>query len=472
MNYDKIYMNGAWVPSSGSDLIEVENPANEEIIGSVPASNEEDINEAVKSAKEAFSTWKESSIEERICYVEKILEEMRKVEDEMAQIISMELGCPLKFAKDAHVVPYLKDMKNFLSIAKDYKFEEDHGRYIVRKEPIGVIGALTPWNYPLGQILLKLTPALLAGNTLVLKPSKQTPLIAYKLTEAIHRAGLPKGVFNLVPGRGSEVGNILSKHEDVDMVSFTGSTDGGREVSKLAVDGIKKIALELGGKSPSVILKGADYNLAVKRTLSSIFMNVGQSCSAFSRLLVPREDKEKIEKMIVEKAKDFVFGDPSDPATMVGALASAKQFEKVKYYINKGLEEGAKLLIGEVPKKTKGYYVGPTVFTDVDNSMEIAQNEIFGPVLCLIAYDTVEEAIEIANDTVYGLSSAVFGPEKEAHEFANKIRAGEVSVNKGSSLLKAPFGGYKHSGVGREGGQFGFEEFLEIKAIFVYSPSS
>lgn len=467
MNYEKIYINGNWVASSGSDAIEVENPANKEIIAQVPASNEEDINLAVESAKNAFITWKETSIDERIVYVENILKEIEKIEDEMAETISKELGCPLTFAKNAHVIPYLKDMKNFLSIAKDYEFEEDHGRYIIRKEPIGVVGALTPWNYPLGQILVKITPALLAGNTIVLKPSKQTPLIAYKLTEAIDKARLPEGVFNLVPGRGSEVGNILSEHKDVDMVSFTGSTDGGREVSKLAVEGIKKIALELGGKSPSVILKGADYNLAIKRTLNSIFMNVGQSCSALSRLLVPREEKEKIEKMIVEKTKSYIFGDPNDSNTMVGALSSEKQFKKVKYYINKGLEEGAKLLIGEVPKESKGYYVGPTVFTDVENSMEIAQNEIFGPVLCVIPYDTVEEALEIANDTSFGLSSAVFGPEKEALEFANKIRAGEVSVNKGSSLLKAPFGGYKHSGVGREGGQLGFEEFLEIKAIFV-----
>lgn len=467
MNYEKIYINGDWIPSSGRDVIEVENPAREEIIGQVPASNEEDINLAVASAKKAFSTWKETSIDERIDYVEKILEELRNREDEMADTISKELGCPLKFARDAHVVPYLKDMENFLSLARDYDFEEDHGRYRIRKEPIGVVGALTPWNYPLGQILVKLAPALLAGNTIVLKPSKQTPLIAYKLTEAIDRVGLPRGVFNLVPGRGSEVGNILAKHEDVDMVSFTGSTQGGREVSKLAVEGIKKIALELGGKSPSVILKGADYNLALKKTLNSIFMNVGQSCSAFSRLLVPREEKEKIEEMIVEKAKSFVFGDPENPETMVGALASEKQFNKVKYYINKGLEEGANLLIGEVPEKTKGYYVGPTVFTNVDNSMEIAQNEIFGPVLCVIAYDSVEQALEIANDTKYGLSSAVFGPEKEALEFASKIRAGEVIVNKGSSLLKAPFGGYKHSGVGREGGELGFEEYLEIKAVFI-----
>ena len=467
MNYEKIYINGDWVKSLGKDIIEVENPATEEIIGSVPASREEDVNLAVKSAKDAFESWKDTSLDERIELVEKLVKELEIIQDEMAEVISKELGCPLKFAKKTHVVPYLEDMKNFISLAKDYKFEESYGDYIIRREPFGVVGALTPWNYPLGQILKKLTPALLAGNTIVLKPSKQTPLVAYKLTEAIHKSGFPNGVFNLTPGRGSEVGNVLSSHKDVDMITFTGSTDGGKEVSKLALDGVKKITLELGGKSPSIILRGADYGLAVTRTLSSIYMNTGQSCSAFSRLLVPRDEKEDIEQIIKEKTKKYIFGNPQDEATMIGPLSSEKQFEKVKYYINKGLEEGAELLIGEVPERSKGYYVGPTVFTNVDNSMEIAQNEIFGPVLSIIAYDNVEEAIEIANDNKYGLSSAVFGPEKEAMEVANQIRAGEVIVNKGYSTHRAPFGGYKYSGIGREGGKYGLEEFLEIKAIFI-----
>lgn len=468
MNYDKIYVDGKWIKSLADSRIDVENPANEEIIGSVPACNEEDINMAVKSAKKAFESWKRTSIDERIEHVENILKELEKIEDEMAEIISKELGCPLFFAKNTHVVPYLKDMKTYLSLAKDYSFEEEYDGYLVRKEPFGVVAALTPWNYPLGQILKKLSPALLAGNTIVLKPSKQTPLIAYKLAEAIDRSGLPRGVFNLTPGRGSEVGNVLSKHKDVNMVTFTGSTDGGREVSKLALDGVKNITLELGGKSPSVILKGADYDLAVKRTLNSIYMNVGQSCSALSRLLVPRDEKKKIEEMIVERTKDFKFGDPSKKQTKVGALASKKQFDKVKSYIEKGKKEGAKLLIGEVPEKNgKGYYVGPTVFTNVDNNMEIAQEEIFGPVLSLICYDNLDEALEIANHTKYGLSGAVFGPEEEALEFAMKIRAGEVMVNEGRSVHEAPFGGYKYSGIGREGGKYGLEEFLQVKAVFI-----
>lgn len=467
MYYEKIYVNGKWVKSFGHDMIEIENPANGEIIGRVPASTEEDVNMAVCSAKEAFQGWRETSLDERIHLLEKLLKELEASTDQMAEVISLELGCPFKFAKNTHVIPYLKDLEHYLALVKDYKFEESKGDYIIRREAFGVVAALTPWNYPLGQILKKLSPALLTGNTFVLKPSKQTPLVAYKLTEAIDRVGFPKGVFNLTPGRGSQVGNVLARHKDVDMVTFTGSTEGGREVSKLALDGIKKITLELGGKSPAIILKGADYDLAINKTLTSIYMNVGQSCSALSRLLIPRQDKAKIEQMIIEKTRGFVFGDPSHPQTMVGVLASQKQFDKVKGYIESGLREGAKLLIGEIPKESKGYYVGPTVFTNVDNSMEIAQNEIFGPVLSIICYDSLDEAICIANDTEFGLSSAVFGPEKEALQIAKQIRAGGVIINSGSSLHRAPFGGYKSSGIGREGGKFGLEEFLEVKSVFI-----
>lgn len=467
MNYEKIYINGNWISSNGSDTIDVENPANKEIIGRVPASNEEDINLAVKSAKEAFKSWQIISLDERINFVEDILKRLEDTEDEIAEVISLELGCTLRFAKQSHIIPYLEEMKNSISLIKDYKFETIHEEYIVRKEAVGVIGALTPWNYPLGQILKKVTPALLTGNTVVLKPSQNTPLSAYKLTEIIDKSGLPKGVFNLVPGRGSEIGNVLASHKDVDVLSFTGSTKGGIELSKLASETVKKLFLELGGKSPSIILKGADYNLALSKTLNSIYRNTGQSCSALSRLLVPRSEKERIEKMIVEMTKTFNFGNPMDPNTEMGPLSSKKQFDKVKYYIEKGLEEGAKLLVGSIPEESKGYYVGATVFTDVENYMEIAQNEIFGPVLCVIAYDDIEEAIEIANGTIYGLSSAVFGEEMEAIEVARKIKAGGVIMNTGSSLRKAPSGGYKHSGVGRTGGIYGLEEFLEVKSIFI-----
>lgn len=467
MNYDKLYINGEWVFPKSDEKIQVENPATKEIFQAVPAANEEDVNLAVAAAKEAFNTWQFTPLEERVSLVTKLLEELNQRVDDMAKIIVKELGCGFKFAKNFHVIPYLEDIENYLKIINDFNFEERYEDYIIYKEPVGVVAALTPWNYPLGQIIKKLSPALLAGNTMVLKPSQKTPLVSFFLTEAIDKAGFPKGVFNLVTGRGSEVGNILAQHKDVDMVTLTGSTKGGVEVAKLAADDIKRISLELGGKSASIILKDADYRLALSKTLDKMYFNTGQSCSAYSRLLVPRDKKEKIEKLIIEMTKDYKFGDPANPDTIIGPVASKQQFDKISYYIKKGIEEGAKLLIGEVPNESRGYYIGPTVFTDVDNGMEIAQNEIFGPVLSIIPYDTVEEAIEIANDSVYGLSGAVFGPEKEAFEVAKQIRTGTIVINSGSQLHKAPFGGFKHSGVGREGGKYGLEEFLEIKTLFI-----
>lgn len=467
MNYDKLYINGEWVKPHSKEIIEVENPANKKIIGSVPAADKEDVNLAVAAAKEAFKTWQFSSLDQRIELINKLLDELKLTVDLMAQTIVKELGCGISFAKSSHVIPYLDDIENHLKIIGDYKFEERHDDYIIFKEPVGVIGALTPWNYPLGQIIKKLTPALLAGNTIVLKPSQKTPLIAFLLTKAIDRANFPKGVFNLVSGRGSEVGNLLAKHKDIDMVTFTGSTKGGIEVSKLAAEDVKRVSLELGGKSAAIILKDADYRLALKKTLDKVYLNTGQSCSAYSRLLVPRGEKEVIEELIIEMTKEYKFGDPSDTDRVIGPVSSKKQFDKVSYYINKGIEEGAKLLLGEVPKESKGYFIGPTVFTDVTNDMEIAQNEIFGPVLSIIAYDTVEEAIEIANDSLYGLSGGVFGPEEKAFKVASKIRTGTIVINNGSQLHKAPFGGFKHSGIGREGGKYGLEEFLEIKTMFI-----
>lgn len=467
MNFDKLYINGEWVNPHSNEIIEVENPANKEIIGTVPAADEEDVNLAVAAAKEAFKTWQFSPMDERIRLINNLLNELKLRVDIMAEIIVKELGCGISFAKNSHVIPYLEDIENHLKIIGDYKFEERHDDYIIFKEPVGVIGALTPWNYPLGQIIKKLTPALLAGNTMVVKPSQKTPLIAFLLTEAMDKANFPKGVFNLVSGRGSDVGNLLARHKNIDMITFTGSTKGGIEVSKLAAEDVKRISLELGGKSAAIILKDADHRLALKKTLDKVYLNTGQSCSAYSRLLVPRDEKEEIENLILEMSKEYKFGDPSDSERVIGPVSSKKQFDKVNYYINKGIKEGAKLLLGEVPEESKGYFIDPTVFIDVRNDMEIAQNEIFGPVLCVIPYDTVEEAIEIANDSIYGLSGAVFGPEEKAFKVANKIRTGTIVINNGSQLHKAPFGGFKHSGIGREGGKYGLEEFLEIKTMFI-----
>lgn len=467
MDYTKIYVNGVWVEPNTKEFIDVENPATKENFAKIPDSDEVDVNKAVDAADEAFKTYQYSSMDDRIKYANQLIEELEKRVDEMAEIIVKELGCGFEFAKKTQVESYIKDAKNYINLMKNYEFEEIHDGFTVRKEPYGVIGALTPWNFPLGQITKKLFPAILTGNTIVLKPSKQTPLVAYHLTEAIHTTDLPKGVFNMVPGSGSHVGDLIGKNEKVRLLSFTGSTEGGVQVGKLAMEDVKSVTLELGGKSPSVVLKGADLELAVDTTLNRIYNNTGQSCSALSRLVIPTSLKDEVEELIKKKTPEFKFGDPADPDTIIGPLSSKKQFDKVKGYIEKGLAEGAKLLIGEVPEDdSKGYYVGPTVFTNVKNHMEIAQNEIFGPVLSIISYDNVEEAVEIANDVVFGLAAAVFGHEREAREVANQIKAGSIIVNDGSSGLGAPFGGFKHSGIGREGGIYGIEEFLQEKALF------
>lgn len=467
MDYKKIYINGEWVNPDTKEFIEVENPANKEILASIPRGNKNDVDKAVESAKKAFETWGYTELEERIRLMKNFVTELNKKADLMASIIYKELGCGQKFAKETHVMSYIKDVENFIRVIEEYSFEEEYDGFIVKKEPVGVVGALTPWNYPLGQITKKIVPALLTGNTVVLKPSQGTPLVAYHITQAIHDAGFPKGVFNMVTGAGKEVGNIISNHKDVDLISFTGSTDGGIEVAQEALKTVKKVALELGGKSPSIILKGADLNLALDASLSSIYLNTGQSCSALSRLIAPKEIKEELENMIIEKTKQFKFGDPEDKETVIGPLGSKRQFGKVKYYIEKGLEEGAKLIVGSVLKDDeKGYYVGPTVFTDVRNDMTIAQDEIFGPVLSIIYYDSLEEAIEIANDIQFGLYGAVFGPEEKAREVADRIRTGTVIINDGKRTHSAPFGGYKLSGIGREGGIWGIEEYLETKTIF------
>lgn len=467
MDFTKLYINGEWVEPNTREFIEVEDPANEEVIAKIPRGNKEDVNLAVESAEAAFETWQYTDIHTRIDLMERLVGELYKREDEIADTIVRELGRGRDFALNTHTRPYIKSIESFIQIAKEYNFEEEREGYILRKEPIGVVAALTPWNYPLGQITSKIVPGLLAGNTIVLKPSQNTPLAAYLLTDAIDKAGFPKGVFNLVTGAGGEVGNILIEHKDVNMVTFTGSTQSGAEVAQKSLKSIKRIVLELGGKSPSIILKGADKELAIRRTLNAVYNNTGQTCSAYTRLLVPEDEKEEIEKLVVEMTKTYPFGAPRESPKNIGPVVSKRQFQKVREYIQIGIEEGARLIYGEVPeKKGKGYYINPVVFSDVDNSMTIAQEEIFGPVLSIIPYKDKEEAIKIANDTVYGLAAAVFGPDKEARELANKIKAGNVSVNGGRGTYDSPFGGFKQSGLGREGGVFGLEEFLEIKAIF------
>lgn len=469
MNYEKLYINGEWVDSTSGEWIEIENPADKSIITKVPRGNEEDVNKAVAAAKKAFETWQYTKVEDRIALMEKVTKYLRANVDLLADTIVKELGCAYDFTYNVHVLDFVGEAENYVKNAKTYKFEKKLSGSIVRREPVGVVGGLTPWNFPLEQIVKKVVPALLAGNCVVLKPSQMTPLTAYVLTDAIDKAGFPKGTFNLITGRAGEVGNALALHEDVDMISFTGSTEGGREVAKLALINIKKLALELGGKSATILLKGADYEGGVKATIDTVFLNTGQTCNAFTRLLVPRSDLKQVEDIILKQSKNYKVGNPSDKTVNVGPLASQKQFDKVKSYIEIGVKEGARMIVGSIPADCKkGYYLDPVVFSDVENKMTIAQEEIFGPVLVVIPYETEEEAIEIANDSIYGLAGAVFGEtDEKAYEVAKKIRTGSIFVNNGVWDVNAPFGGYKQSGLGREGGIEGFEEFLEIKSIYI-----
>lgn len=467
MNFDKMYINGEWIKSDGKEWIEVENPATKKIIEKVPRGNQEDVDFAVKSAKEAFENWSNTPLEERISMVKALGDELKARTKDLTRYVMEELGRSEDYALNSHIIPYIDNIDDYINLTKEYEFEKEESNYYIRKEPYGVVVAITPWNYPFGQVTKKIIPALLTGNTVILKPSQYTPLVTYIIAEAVDKVGFPKGVFNLLIGRGSEVGDMLSKHQDVDLVTFTGSTSAGIKIGTQAMKDVKKVTLELGGKSPAIILKGADIDIALKKTLDSVYNNTGQTCIAFTRLLVPQEDKETIEKKVVEKTKEYSFGDPQTAYRMIGPVISKRQFDNITSYIKKGIEEGATLLFGEIPESDKtGYYIGPVVFTDVKNHMTIAQEEIFGPVLCIITYKDKEEAIKIANDTIFGLSAGVFGLEKEVKEVANKIKAGIVVTNTGEFNHNAPFGGYKHSGIGREGGKEGLEEFLQIKTIF------
>lgn len=463
----KLYIDGKWVDGSSGKYIDVENPGSETIIAKVPRGNEMDVNKAVEASRKAFKTWQFASLDERIKKMQTVVEGLKKRRNELIETITRELGSPYKVSRDVHVDPFILEAENYIQIAKAFVYEERLDEAIVRREPVGVVGGLTPWNFPLEQIVKKVVPALLAGNCVILKPSQMTPLTAYILTELIDKAGYPAGVYNLVTGRGSEVGDVLANHPHVDMLSFTGSTKAGVEVAKKAMNTVKKVALELGGKSATIILKGGDYKAAVKNTLETVYLNSGQTCNALTRLLVHETDKEWVEQLIIDETSHYRFGDVNDKEVDIATLASSKQFERVKEYIEMGLKEKAQMLLGEVPvKKSTGYYVKPVVFTDVTPDMNIAKEEIFGPVLVVLTYKNLEEAVDIANDSIYGLSGAVFGPEKEAQKIARMIRTGTLFVNEGEWDVSAPFGGYKQSGFGREGGKEGYSEFLEIKSIY------
>lgn len=463
----KNYLNGQWLEPKSQEYRDVINPSNGQVIGQVPYSNQGDVDKAVAAAKEAFPAWNQLAVEERAKYMQAFLEIIESKLDEFVDIIVGEFGCSRQFATQGHLPLTVNEIKAFLEIVKEYPFQEEKEGYRLVKEGYGVVACITPWNYPLNQIQRKVTPALLTGNTVVVKPATITPLTAILYAQAIDEAGFPPGVFNLLTGSGSEVGDYLAGHPDVDVISFTGSTEVGKGLYEKAATTVKKLVLELGGKSPLVYLKGGDLNSAVKRAMDTVINNQGQTCSALTRLIVPADELTNVEEAVKGYYENkVVIGDPNDPETTVGPLSSEQQFKTVMDYIQIGVDEGAEILIGGSALEDRKHYIEPTVFTKANNQMRIAREEIFGPVLTIIPYDTVEEAIEIANDSDYGLSGAVVGPEEQAIEVASQLRTGNIFVNNAGRNAKAPFGGYKESGLGRENGTYGLEDYLEVKAIF------
>ena len=469
LNRDKLFIGGQWVAPSSRETIDVHNAGTGEVMGKVPAGTEKDIDAAVAAARAAFEGWSRTPVEKRAEYLQKVSDGLKGRSDELAKTIAQEVGMPIKLAGRIQAGLPIANFANYAKLAPAFQFETRVGNSVVVREPVGVVGAITPWNYPLHQIALKVAPALAAGCTVVLKPSEIAPFNAFLLAEVMEAAGLPKGVFNLVTGYGPAVGEALVKHPQVDMISFTGSTRAGKRISEVGAQTVKRIALELGGKSPSVILEDADLAAAVKGTVNGCFLNSGQTCTALTRMLVPQSKYDEAAKLAVEAAKGFTLGDPLSEATRLGPLSSKMQLDRVRSYIQKGVAEGAEVLTGgaEQPEGVPGgYFVKPTVFGKVKNSMTIAQEEIFGPVLAIIPYKDEEEAVRIANDTPYGLAGAVWSKDDaRAQAVARRIRAGQVDVNGGAFNMNAPFGGFKQSGHGREAGTFGLEEFLEYKSL-------
>lgn len=471
-NYDKLYINGQWVASEGTSTIAVFDSTNEEVMANIPEGTANDVAKATAAAKQAFTTWSILPAEERAKYMNRIGDALGGRMDEIASVISRETGMAKNLSNIIQVGIPINSFKQAAAVAESFNYTKEIGSSLVVREPIGVVACITPWNYPLHQIAAKVAFAMAAGCTVVLKPSEVAPVDAFMLAEIIHEVGLPAGVFNLVTGTGPVVGEAMAASKDVDMVSFTGSTRAGRRVAQVGAETIKKVALELGGKSANIICDDLDeetFSKAVMAGVGKSMLNSGQTCSALTRMLVPRTRLAEAEKFAAMVATGMKVGDPFTEGVNLGPLASAAQRDRVQAYINKGIEEGATLIAGGpgVPEGCdKGYYVKPTVFSNVSNSMTIAQEEIFGPVLSMIPYDTIDEAVEIANDSDYGLAGAVFSADKDkAIAIARRMRTGQVEVNGGAFNPNAPFGGYKQSGVGRELGEFGFEEFLEIKSL-------
>jgi acyl-CoA reductase-like NAD-dependent aldehyde dehydrogenase len=465
----QLYIGGEWTAPAGEGTIEVVNASTEEVMGRIPEGTPEDVDRAVAAARAAFPAWSEVRPEQRAELCAAVSAKLQERQAEVAALIAGELGMPIKLAAPIQAGLPIMDFGSQPQLVGEVAWEERIGNSLVVREPVGVVGAITPWNYPLHQVAAKVAPAMTAGCTVVLKPSEVTPLSAFVLAEVFDEVGVPAGVFNLVTGYGPVVGEAIAAHPDVDMVSFTGSTRAGRRVSELASQTVKRVALELGGKSPNVILDDADLERAVVDGVQKCYLNSGQTCSALTRMLVPREKLEVAEQIAKAAAEAFPVGDPFDEGSALGPLVSEVQRERVRGYIRRGVEEGAKLVTGgEEPPEglDRGYYVRPTVFSEVTPDMTIAQEEIFGPVLAIMPYDDEDDAVAKANDTVYGLAGGVWaGDEERAKAVARRIRTGQVEINGGVFNPLAPFGGYKQSGHGRELGRHGLEEFLTVKSL-------
>ncbi|MGW0761520.1 aldehyde dehydrogenase family protein [Streptomyces sp. NPDC002814] len=457
--HDGMYIDGDWRPAAGQDAIEVVNPADEQVIGRVPAGGAEDVDTAVRAARAALPGWAATPPAERAARLTALRDVLVARKDEIAETVTAELGSPLKFSENVHAAVPIAVAGSYAELAATYAFEEKVGNSTVLHEPIGVVGAITPWNYPLHQIVAKVAPVLAAGCTVVLKPAEDTPLVAQLFAEAVHEAGVPAGVFNLVTGLGPVAGQALAEHPGVDLVSFTGSTAVGRQIGATAGAAVKKVALELGGKSANVILPSADLAKAVNVGVANVMSNSGQTCSAWTRMLVHREQYDEAVELAATAAAKY--------GERIGPVVSAKQQARVRGYIEKGVEEGARIVAGGAePPYEQGYFITPTVFADVTPDMTIAQEEIFGPVLSIIRYEDEDDALRIANGTVYGLAGAVWaGDASEAAAFARRMDTGQVDINGGRFNPRAPFGGYKQSGVGRELGAHGLAEYLQTKSL-------
>lgn len=467
---DKLFIDGAWVASTSSETIEVINPTTEKAIATIPDGTPADVDKAVQAAHRAFGPWAATSVEDRTKTLQLLLEGIQSRMDEITDTYVSEVGAmPTKLAKIVQAGLPAGVMQSYVQILSDFKFEETIGNSLVVREPIGVVGCITPWNYPLHQVVAKVAPALAAGCTVVLKPSEVAPLTAFIFAEIIEQAGVPNGVFNLVTGTGPVVGEAIVSHPLVSMVSFTGSTRAGKRVSELAAASVKRVALELGGKSPSVILDDADVAKAVEAGIHNAFMNAGQTCTALTRVLVPADKRDEAVAAAKSVAEQFALGDPTQDGVTLGPLVSEAQQKRVRDYIKAGIDEGATLVTGgpEQPDGlTTGYFVKPTIFADVTNDMKIAREEIFGPVVAIITYTDEEDALRIANDTDYGLAAAVWSSDPDrAKRVARRLEAGQVTINGGQFNPVAPFGGYKQSGIGRELGRYGLEEFLQTKSM-------